>query len=71
MRLVSRVAFYLALFTGGIRHFQVGCRHCLLGGGPKLGFKIKGGAVGHFLTVSLSHDGRRLCAEDLAASIPA
>jgi hypothetical protein len=34
----------------------------LLGGGPKLGFKIKGGTIRLFLTVSLCHDGRRLCA---------
>jgi hypothetical protein len=43
--------------TGTIvfRHDQMGCRHCLLGGGPKLGFKVERGAIGGFLTVSLWH----------------
>jgi hypothetical protein len=38
------------------RRSAIGCRHCLLGGGPKLGFKLEGGAIGGFLAVSLCHD---------------
>jgi len=37
------------------RHYQMGCRHCLLGGGPKLGLKIQAGIVGWFLIVAFGH----------------
>jgi hypothetical protein len=33
----------------------IGCRHHLLGGGPKLGFEVEGGAVGLFLVISFGH----------------
>ena len=45
----------------------------LVGGGPKLGFEVEGGAVGRFLMITLSHDvtncaleiGQRQCLERL------